>query len=33
MKTIRKHIEAIRYAIRVGVMTYKRELLNDTIPF
>lgn len=33
METIRKHINALRYAIRVAVMTYRRELMNDTIPF
>lgn len=33
MKTIRKHINALRYALRVAAMTYRRELMNDTLPF
>jgi hypothetical protein len=33
MKTIRRHIEALRYAYRVAVMTYKRELRQDSLPF
>jgi len=32
MKTIRRHIEALRYAYRVAVMTYKRELMHDQVP-
>ncbi len=33
MKTIRRHIEALRYAFRVARMTYRRELMNDQLPF
>jgi hypothetical protein len=33
VKTIRRHLNAIRYAYRVAVMTYRRELMHDTIPF
>lgn len=33
MKFIRKHVIALRYAFLVARMTYKRELMNDSIPF
>jgi hypothetical protein len=33
MKTLRKHLNALRYAILVARMTYKRELMNDVVPF
>ena len=33
MSTIRRHLNAIRYAIRVGLMTYRRELTHDQLPF
>jgi hypothetical protein len=33
MKTIRKHINALRYAIRVAAMTYRNELRQDVLPF
>jgi hypothetical protein len=33
MKTIRKHINALRYAFRVAAMTYRRELMHDQLPF
>lgn len=32
MKTIRRHINAMLYAIRVGVLAYRREV-SDDIPF
>jgi hypothetical protein len=30
METIRKHINALRYAFRVARMTYRRELMHNT---
>lgn len=33
MKLIRRHLNALRYAFLVARMTYKRELMNNVLPF
>lgn len=33
MTTIRRHIEALRYALRVARMAYRNELRQDILPF
>lgn len=33
MKALRRHIDAILYALRVARMAYRNELRQDSLPF